>query len=251
MKTNSFPLSALLVPLALVCSAGMLSAVTVIIDDFEAGEGHFASIPTASGSSRRVLPTSAADQNFTEFFQGSASQMMVINRNPDASAPAPTAPSGPGEWFLRHLSGGGSIANNDAIPNTGSTWVGYWVKTTSANLKAGIILDDDRVGNANNHEISVFLDVVADGAWHLYQFELANAPTWNLFAGTQANPTAINDATVTIDSLAFLGGTGVEDTATFFVDNVTYSTDGPIQVPEPSTLAFAGLGALVFFRRRP
>lgn len=250
MKINSFPISLLTVALALGGSPATVSAVTVVIDNFEAGEGHFASIPTASGSVRRVLASSTADQAFTEFFQGSASQRLIINRNPDTAAPAPTAPAGPGEWFLRHLSGGGSIANNDPIPNNGTTWVGYWVKTTSSNLKAGIILDDDLVGGANNHQISVFQDVVADGAWHLYQFELASASNWNLFAGAQANPTAINDATVTIDSLAFLGATGVADTATFFVDNVTYSTDGPIQVPEPAALPFAALGSLALVRRR-
>ena len=38
-----------------------------------------------------------------------------------------------------------------------------------------------------------------DGMWHLYQFELANPASWELFAGTQPDPGAINGPTVTID----------------------------------------------------
>lgn len=246
MKT--IPLSALLVS-ALLTGVSTLRAAVVVIDDFEAGEGHFTSIPTTSGSVRRVLPTSTADQSTTQAFQGSASQQLIINRNPDTSASAPAFPAGPGEWFLRHLSGGGTPANNTAIPNTGSTWVGYWVKTSATNLKAGIIIDDVLPAGAN-HEISTFQDIVSDGLWHLYQFELANAATWETFAGTTPNLGAIDAASVTIDSLAFLGATGVADSSTFYVDNVSYSTDGPIPVPEPSSLGFVGLGALALIIRR-
>ncbi|MES2705717.1 MAG: PEP-CTERM sorting domain-containing protein [Verrucomicrobiota bacterium] len=249
MKLKTF-LPSLLISTLLGGAAGLHAAV-VVIDDFEAGEGHFASATNASGSIRRVLASSTAEQNFVEFFQGSASQQLIINRNPDTAAPAPAFPSGPGEWFLRHLSGGGTIANNTSIPNTGTTWVGYWIKTTSSNLEAGIILDDN-LASGNAHEIAVFQPVIGDGMWHLYQYELSNANSWENFAPGTNNPGGeINNATVTIDSLAFRGKAGVlTDTETFHIDNVTYSTDGPIPVPEPSALAFAGLGALALARRK-
>ncbi len=251
MKIKSSPiLSSLLLVFGLAAGSGSrLQAAVTILDDFEAGEGHFASAPNTSGSNRRVLATSTAVQTSSEFFAGSASQELVINRNPDPTAPAPTFPSGPGEWFLRHLSGGGSPANNTALNNTGNAWVGFWMKTSIISLQAGIILDDTTAGG-NNHEISTFLPVIGDGQWHLYQFELANPASWELFAGAQPGAGQIDGTTVTIDSLAFIGGTGVPDTATFYVDNVTFSTDGPIPIPEPSSLAFLALGALAFGRRR-
>lgn len=251
MKFRPFHLAFFLVS-TLISGAASLKAAVIVIDDFEAGEGHFASAINTSGSIRRVLPSSTAEQSFLEFFQGSASQQLVINRNTDPAATAPAFPSGPGEWFLRHLSGGGTIANNAAIPNTGNTWVGYWVKTTSSNLKAGIIIDDDYNGTNNNHEISTFQDIQADGLWHLYQFPLSNPDSWESFAkGTNNTGPGgeINSASVSIDSLTFLGASGVADTSTFYIDNVTYSTDGPIPIPEPSTAALAGLGTLMLRRR--
>lgn len=250
MKCNPPVLFSLLLAFGLAAGSGSgLYAAVTVVDDFEAGEGHFASAPTASGSVRRVLASSTATQTFSEFLDGTASQELVINRNTDPTAPAPAFPSGPGEWFLRHLSGGGTPANNTPIPNTGTTWVGFWMKTSVISLQAGIIIDDTNAGG-NNHEISTFLPVTGDGLWHLYQFELANPASWEVFAGAANTAGQIDGTTVTIDSLAFIGGTGVPDSATFFVDNVTFSTDGPIPVPEPSSLAFLTLGALALGRRR-
>lgn len=267
MRSNK-PLYSILMLSTLLGSAAMSGGAVVVIDNFDTAgdEGHFVSAPNFSGSNRRVAPhltspgagiaPSTADQDFTEFFAGSASQKLVINRETDPSLPAPTvAPAGPGEWFLRHVSGAtpGSPASNVAIPNTGSAWVGFWVKTTAANVEAGIMLDDDNVTTptvANNHEMSVFQPLINDGLWHLYQWELSNADSWNLFAGTQSNPGAINSPNVTIDSLTFRGVTGVADSVTFWVDSVSYSTNGPIPVPEPSAAALAGLALLGLTRRK-
>ncbi len=252
----------LLTSLLAVCAP--LQAAVVTIEGFEdinknGGEGNFYSAVNASGSNRRILPNpnnltppnpSTSEHSMVEFFEGSASQKMVVNHDLSGLQAAPTFPSGPAEWFMRHLSGGGTIANNTPIPNTGNTWVGYWIKTTSQNLETGIILDDN-LPSGNAHEIAVFQSVLGDGMWHLYQFQLSNADAWENFAPGTNNPGGeINNATVTIDSLAFRGVTGVADSVVFYVDSVVYSDSGPIPVPEPSALAFAGLGALAFYRRK-
>lgn len=250
MKTN-LPAAAFLSLVSLLAagSGNRVQAAVTVIDDFETGEGHFASLPSASGSNRRILASSTAVQSLTQSQSGTGGQELTVNRNTDPLAAAPAFPSGPGEWFFRHLSGGGTPANNTAIPNTGTSWVGFWMKTTVISLQVGLILDDTTAGG-NNHEISTFLPVSGDGLWHLYQFELANAASWELFAGTQPGGGQIDAATVTIDALAFLGATGVPDSSAFYIDNVTYSTDGPIPVPEPSTLLFVPLAALAAASRR-
>lgn len=250
---------------ALLGTAASSDAAMVTIDNFDGAEQYFIHAPTASGSNRRVAATSTADVTTTEFFQGTGSQRIVIdfNTDPAAAAPAATPPTGPAVWFYRHVSGvptAGAPASNLSIPNTGNTWVGYWLKTTSANLEVGIMLDDDlSISPAGNtHEISNFIPAIADGQWHLYEFELADANTWqdggfatsvNAIGGVAAAG-AIHSATVTIDSLVFRGVDGVANQVEFFVDSVSYNPNGRLVVPEPGSLALLGLGALSLIRRR-
>lgn len=232
----------------LLGAAGQLNAAIVTVDNFDTDEGHFTWTPTQSGSKRRVLPTSTADQSALEFFEGSGSQKLVINM--DSAAPAFTdAPAGPAEWFVRHVSGGGAVASNVSIPNNGNTWVGYWLKTTASNVEAGIMIDDYEAG-VGNHEMSVYQPIMGDGLWHLYQFQLSNPDSWNVFVGTTPTLGSIDRPFVSIDSLCFRGMPGVAESVTFYVDSVVYSDSGPIPVPEPSAMAFAGLGALALLRRK-
>lgn len=290
MKPISALLPALLIS-ALLGTPSQSDAAMVTIDSFDVDSGGFNWQPHQSGSQRRVIlrdlepslaQRSISTQTASTAFQGAGSQHIAIHttsaspfHGEGAPIPAghastlaaygnPAYPTGviAGEWFLRHVTGGGAPANNVAIPNTGNTWVGFWLKTTATNLEVGIMLDDDLSLSpaGNNHEISNFISAIGDGQWHLYEFELANANTWqdggfatsaNAIGGVAAAG-AINSATVTIDSLVFRGAAGVKDVnvVEFFVDSVSYNPNGRLVVPEPASLALLGLGALSLIRRR-
>ena len=151
-------------------------------------------------------------------------------------------------WRLRHLSGGGTPANNLSLTNVAgnTTYVGYWLKTSSIGLEASIGIDD---GPAL--EIGAFRPILADGQWHLYQWQFQDAADWDAFAGTGPNG-QIDTASVTIDSLLFRGGpgfaTGSDFDANFFIDDVSWNPIG--QVPEPSIASLLALGGWLAARRQ-
>lgn len=249
MKSASFFLSAVLLG-SILCPPPAARAEIVVLEAFSVDEGKFTWHPTQSGSKRRVAATSTADRDPVTL-----SQKIVIDyaRND----PAPDVPATlPAAWFLRHVAGGGSPDVNDPIPNKGSTWVGYWLKTTATSLEAGIMLDDDRNTNVspavNNHEISHFLPVINDGAWHLYQFELANTgdEIWQYFpfayndnaiGGAEAWG-IINSDPVTIDSIVIRrmdDAEDLEEQVVFCVDCVAYNTAGPLPAKKLDELSIS------------
>lgn len=247
------------------------SAELVTIDSFDAGAAYFTWQPYQSGSQRRVLykdvetleTLSLAEVTTDAPFKGEGAQRIVIYTTSEDPFPGvglpdslatygnPNYPRGiiEGEWFLRHVAGAGAPANNVPIPNNGTTWVGYWLRTTADNLEVGIMVDDDVSTTpgltGNNHEISYFVSVIPDGHWHLYEFELANPDTWQ-DGGFATSPNAtgptgeLNDTTVTIDSLVFRGALGIVDVneVEFFVDEVACNPDGPLSavISEPTSI---------------
>ena len=230
--------------LSVLGMAASARAAVLVIDDFEAGEGHFAQDPDFSGSSagqtvNAGVGPSTADRDITEFFSGAASERLFIDDNPAVNAPDGTS------WRIRFLSGGGTPANNATLNTTG--YVGYWLKTTAQNLRAGILIDDGAA-----LERSTRVPIVGDGAWHLYQWNFDDDTQWDGFAGTGPNG-VIDAATATIDGLwidAVLAGDGSDQDATFFVDDVSHNPDGEIPVPEPTSLALLVPGALALLARR-
>jgi hypothetical protein len=230
---------------AVVGLASSADAAVIVLDDFEANEGHFTSDPDTSGSSAGQTQTtpnvgpSTADRDTTVFFEGSASERLVIDDNPAATAPDGTA------WRIRFLSGGGTPANNTTLDTTG--FVGYWLQTTNPNLRAGIMVDDGAA-----LERSTRTPIIADGQWHLYQWDFDDANQWDGFAGTAPNG-VIDAATATIDSLYFdavLAGDGSDQDATFYVDAVSHNPEGEIPIPEPAAVSLLSVAALALLRRR-
>ena len=232
----------------------MASAQLVIIDGFESGEGHFADAPDFSGSSQGLItaagPTdTTADQVFTDFFTGAASQKLVVFDN--TAVPGSTANLD--SWRVRHLSSRGTITSNVslAVPVGGTSYVGYWLKTSSAGLEAAIGIDD----SATALEIGRWQPILPDGEWHLYQWQFQDEVDWEPFALADANG-MINSASVTIDSLFFRAGvgfpTGTAFDAIFFIDDVSYNPTGTV-IPEPSSalILIAGGIGLLGRRRRP
>ena len=221
---------------ALVASLSLASSVTaapIVVDDFEASEGHFASAPTLSGSNRNIA-SGTADPSTVMAQAGTRSERIEYVAN--NTTPAFTG------TMLRFLSGGGTPANNTSIPATG--YVGYFLATTTEGLTTGIALDD---GTAL--ERGALQPVIADGQFHLYQFDLQNPDDFDPFAGTGPNG-QIDAASVTIDSIFILGPADVNPGV--YLDTVAYNAEGDLSslVPEPSALCMLGVAAMGLLSRR-
>lgn len=234
-------------------SSGSALAATILIDDFETSEGHFNLSPTFSGTTtgEAVPGTSTADRVTDVVYQGEGAQRIFLDDDPNVDV-ASTDPIQ--TWRLRHLSGGGTPANNLTLQNTATGYVGYYLLSSTPNLQASIMLDD-----GTGLERAAYLPIIADGQWHLYEWQFSDASMWEPFAGTGANG-EINAATVTIDSI-FINAIdsdplnlGPDQDAVFYIDAVATDPDGNIsvQVPEPSSAVLLSLaiGAAVVARRR-
>ena len=239
-----------LTSLIAIVSSTPLFAATTILDDFEVSEGHFTNDPDFSDTTQGETVTggpSTADRVTTAAYQGSASQQVFVDDDPDLNV----GNAGTLTWQVRHLSGSGAILRNVRFLNGGSTWVGYYLMTTTPALQASLMIDDGAA-----RERAAFIPIIADGVWHLYEWELADALMWEGSAGTGADG-VINTSLVSLDSIFVTaldvdpGNPGQDQDATFFIDAVAYNTEGRIAVvPEPSGLLLASLTGLGVLSRR-
>lgn len=219
-------------------------AQITIIDDFEGSEGRFNG-SVAPGGISGGYTAGSANLFPTDGFSGTSSQEIIVDDNPLVNAADATA------WRLRHLSGGGTPANNLTLASTG--FLGFALRTTDTTLTRATIVVDDGTGN----ERGSFLSIIADGLWHIYEWDLDNAAQWEAAPyGTGSNGT-VDAANVTIDGILFwsTGVTNADNNATFYIDYVAWNSSGSIApIPEPTTTALAVLGGTgvvaVYIRRR-
>ncbi|MGV3509642.1 MAG: phosphodiester glycosidase family protein [Sphingobacteriaceae bacterium] len=131
---------------------------SLTLDDFEAGVGHFNRAPTYSSTTVGVATTSTAIISTTAH---SGNQSLIVKLYDNTSSSA--------AWKVRLLSGSGIPTNNRYFPGTGT--LSFWAKTSTAasGAKLRIWLDDN-----DGTEISPSLDVINDGQWHKYTWNLAN-----------------------------------------------------------------------------
>ena len=225
---------------AAMLSASRASAAVVVLDNFDTDEGHFSFSPTFSGSNRSVT-AATADQSTAAAQSGAGAERLVIT--PDAAAANP--------FRVRFLSGNpgananaGNPAQNVNIGPDG--YVGYFLRTTTEGLNTGIGLDDVAA-----LEKAVAQPVIADGLWHLYQFNLDDPAGYGRFAGS-GGTAGLDGPTVTIDSIFIEGPQTTAAPIEVFLDTVAYNTTGDLSslVPEPSSLALAGFAALGLLARR-
>jgi GH25 family lysozyme M1 (1,4-beta-N-acetylmuramidase) len=180
-----------------------------MISDFNADEGYFGWSPTYSGSNRNINAVTA-DQVSSEAYEGAGSERIVVDGD---------------NWTLRFLSGIGARPakpeSNLALPATGS--IGYWLKTTDPGVTTHIAIDDPTSATGEIEGGSV-KNVIADGQWHLYEWNFEDDAQWNSFFEGDGS---ITNPFVTIDSIVFKG---VGD-ATIYLDAVAHNPDGSLGFP--------------------
>jgi hypothetical protein len=198
-----------------------LIASLTILDPFNGNQGRFTSNPfTASGSTNGITADSAAIYTTAEAQAGDGSQQITMVRNGDSTA------------RLRHLSGGGSpLSNRVSIGGQSRAmgpngFVGFFLKTTDADLQVGLGIDDGASGGSTGMEISNSLPVIADGRWHLYEWNLDDANQWSNFSGGNGT---IDGPNAYIDSIFIHAGASTAgDTLTMFLDTVAYNPFGSL-----------------------
>jgi hypothetical protein len=117
---------------------------------------------------------------------------------------------------VRLVSGPNALPSENLIrPAKG--YVGLWVKTTSANLKISVAIDND-----NQTERGIKKEVVADGQWHKYEWSLESSNDWQ---GWINGDGIIMDTNWSLDSIQFFGPNA---DATVFIDDVTHNPTGSI-----------------------
>ena len=171
--------------------------------DFEVDEGSFYASATYSGSNRDII-NATADRDTSESHDGVASQRIDVEGDS-------------GGWTLRHVSGVGDPVNNTAIDAQG--WIGFWLMTTDPGLSVQMGLDDP--GSADR---GLLKPVIADGQWHLYQWDLDDDSQWE---GWVTGDGLITGPTLTMDSIFFYGA----GNATIFLDDVAYNNTGSLTPP--------------------
>lgn len=217
-----------------------------ILDDFELGEGRFNQALNYSGTTRGITASSTADRVTTESHTGDASQKLTVVR--DATSDATR---------IRHVSGSGTPTGNRV--NVGGElramgregYVGYFLKTTEPDLMASIGIDDGIATGTTGMEVAATIPVIADGEWHLYEWNLADAALWNNFSGGNG---AIDGPGAYIDSIMLYPGASTTST-TFevYLDTVAYNPHGSLAllaIPEPTSAALLAAMLLVSFKSR-
>jgi len=211
---------------------------SLIFDDFNTNEGHFNQNPTFSGSSN-VSTASTADRVTTGDFEGGGAEHVV-------AVQSTTNPA-----RLRFVSGNAVKVNNVAFTTSAGTdgFIGYYAKTSTTGIKLGMYLDDSTDATAGTVG-AIPKSVIADGQYHLYEWDLDNAADWGVISGSGiAGAATVTNDSHTIDSIWIQG---IASGADVTFDFVAKSDSGSIAalVPEPASVTVLGGAALLGLVRR-
>jgi MYXO-CTERM domain-containing protein len=231
----------------------------VIFDNFETSEGHFNLAPSFSGSTVGISSTSTADRDTTDGIEGpgGSSEKLVLVHTTSTTATR-----------VRFLSGGGSPGGASGSPantqfqTTSGTdgWIGLYAKTTNANWTIQIWVEPGTTSPAaagNNGSNPKTL--IADGAWHLYEWNLddisGGVDGWGGVAGIATGQANVADGYHAIDSILLrdTNATQANTTATISLDFLAKSDSGSVSTvpfPEPMAMGLLALVAPWALRRR-
>ena len=119
-------------------------------------------------------------------------------------------------------------------------YVGLFLRLEPGNdpLYISMLLDDGIVTN-HRQERAAFQKVIADGKWHLYQWDLSDSSQWENYNGGNH---VIDGPNAFIDSLYFSSAPattgGSNWSGTVWIDTIAYNPDGDLSslIPEPSSM---------------
>ncbi|WP_432797822.1 phosphodiester glycosidase family protein [Poriferisphaera sp. WC338] len=143
------------------------------------------------------------------------------------------------EWMSRIVSGANATRSQNLV-RTADGFVGVWAKTTDEGAEISIAIDDPTGGT----ERGIRMDLIADGEWHLYEWNLDDAAAWDAWAGSSNGQ--IDGTDFTIDSVQ-IWGTGNK---VIYLDNISHNALGSLSIPEPASIALLGLGTFFMMRRK-
>jgi hypothetical protein len=225
-------------------------AAAVVFDDFNVSEFHFGYSPTFSSTSHGTDPSTASADRIEDeslALEGVGFQRLHMSylashptvptifrtRHISGGNPGPTPPGDP----LYNSANGASPAGNAGfeIPVTTAGvdgFIGYYLKTSTPGWVTSLNLDKPANTGAEM-EGSLSLDVIADGEWHLYEWDLDSVTDWIAVPGIGGGGPdgSLTDATYTIDSIWFRdpdGETVTGTTADFDLDFVAWNPAGSI-----------------------
>lgn len=178
-----------------------LRSGSVAVDDFEAGQGHFTSALTLSGSTKGISTTSTLVQHTGTNIHRGGGALEAVMVDDAASTD---------NWLVRLLSGGGTPANNTAFEGNGT--ISFWMASYGATGTATVCLwIDDSDGLEQSQQITV----INDGHFHKYTFNLDDYQGSTITTGNGQ----IDGATVTLDAIIFRQNNN-SDNWTVYIDDV-------------------------------
>ena len=200
-------------------------AQNVIFDNFDVDEGHFNQAPTFSGNNAGIHPTSTADRVTTDGpIQFPGHERLVIVTNGAA-----------GGLRCRFLSGAGSQANNTSFTTTSGEdgWIGCFIKTTNSGWNVQIWIEG-LVNTAGQINGGVPKNIIADGEWHPYEWNLddhsGGTDGWGSIPSIITGSATVSNTSHTVDSLFFRNpqSTPVDQINVFYIDYVSKTASGTI-----------------------
>ena len=190
-----------------------------VFANFEHGnKSTFGAHPSYSGSCRGLDPDRTSTATVIDTDAGDGQGCMEISIYKD--------PTWEGDWFLRLLSGIGVPANNVLRVTDG--YIGFMAKTSTPGMSASLFLDEDPTTTTGDRGEK--RDMIADGEWHWYQWNLDDVDDWTPWLGSGNGE--MDAANFTIDSLHFWGPTD----AVFQIDQVSHDLDGPLAPIVPDNI---------------
>ncbi|MCS3797788.1 phosphodiester glycosidase family protein [Niastella sp. OAS944] len=209
------------------CLLAYLSSIT--LDDFENGVGHFNRNPNYSSTTVGVSTTSVVDTAKT-CHSGYRSLIVKLYDNTAVTT----------AWKARILSGDGENSKNRYFDNHGT--ISFYMRTETANTNAKVRL---WLNDSDGIELSPQLNVINDGQWHKYVWNLTN------FNGTtyDTGNGVLNSNGIRLNSIEFTQPNTANTWFIFFddimVDPNGTETTGARMMGEPEKAASAAATEMI------
>ena len=117
------------------------------------------------------------------------------------------------EWLVRMVSGSSATRSQNII-RTASGYIGVWAKTSKSGIYISIAIDDPTTGDRGVRKA-----MIADGSWHLYEWNVDNASEWETWVNNTNGQ--VDGVDFTLDSVHFMG----KGNAVIYFDNIAHDSD--------------------------